>query len=126
MNQSSNEDDISNSSYRLINLVNTEFGDTPTYSDLVYFHGVASDVTSSAMKVALVTASSAGLGTAIAKSLAPNMRVVNNYWSNAERAELIQKEMGIIAGSDKYADSNGKNQPRFASIRANLGNKESI
>ncbi|KAJ5309165.1 hypothetical protein N7508_004544 [Penicillium antarcticum] len=73
------------------------------------------------MKVALVTASSAGLGTAIAKSLAPNMRVVNNYWSNAERAELIQKEMGIIAGSDKLVSDTIDTMGRLDVVVSNGG-----
>lgn len=47
-------------------------------------------------KVALVTASPAGLGAAIAKVLVPEMRVVINYHSNPERANTILEELTRI------------------------------
>lgn len=83
-------------------------------------------MSSSSLKVALVTASSAGLGAAIAKVLAANMRVIINYSSNAQRAELVQEEMSNIAGSDSFINDRGEKQPRFAAIRADLANRADI
>ncbi|KAF3007142.1 hypothetical protein E8E15_001725 [Penicillium rubens] len=79
----------------------------------------------SPMKVALITASSAGLGAAIAKALAPEMRVIINYCSSPDRAAFVQQEMVAIAGTDKYEDDKGSH-PRFASIRADLGRRSDI
>lgn len=50
-------------------------------------------------KVALITASSAGLGAAIAKALASDMRVVINYSSSRQRAESVLRELEQISPS---------------------------
>lgn len=91
------------------------------------------------MKVALVTASSAGLGAAIAKQLATDMRVVINYHSNEERAKSVLAELSNIAdncpmGGDPIGGENNKaghatgssTAPRFIAIRADLGQRSSI
>ncbi|KAL4756457.1 SDR family NAD(P)-dependent oxidoreductase [Aspergillus foveolatus] len=83
-------------------------------------------MSSSSLKVALVTASSAGLGAAIAKVLAANMRVIINYSSNAQRAELVQEEMTNIAGGNSVINDQGEKQPRFAAICADLANRVDI
>ena len=76
------------------------------------------------MKVALVTASSAGLGRAIAESLAPNMKVVVNYNSSPDRAAAVKAEMEEIAKADgSVQDQSG---PRFAIIKADLGNRTDV
>lgn len=48
------------------------------------------------IKVALVTASSAGLGAATVKALAPHFRVVVNYNSRREKAEQVIREASAI------------------------------
>ena len=50
-----------------------------------------------ATKVALVTASSAGLGAAIAKSLSSSFRVVINYYSRPEKAAEVAKECEALS-----------------------------
>lgn len=75
------------------------------------------------MKVALVTASSAGLGAAIAKTLAvAGMRIVINFSSNAERANKVVAEMEAVVEKTPGSAS----EPRFAIIRADLGKKSDI
>ena len=77
------------------------------------------------MKVALVTASSAGLGAAIAKTLAPDMRVVINYSRSKERAEAVLSEMEKIAGADSHEAGHAKDTlPRFGIIKADLQHRE--
>lgn len=100
-----------------------------------------------AMKVALVTASSAGLGATIAKHLAQqHMRVVINYSSTPDRANAVLNELsGLVehhGGDDKPArgssgtaqssnatgqDLNGTNPPpRFHAICADLSQRSEI
>lgn len=74
-----------------------------------------------ATKVALVTASSAGLGAACVKALARDFRVVVNYYSRPEKAETVIKEAEAIQPS--YSTSTG---PRFASIQADMGQRSDI
>lgn len=71
------------------------------------------------VKVALVTASSAGLGAAIAKALAPDMRVVINYANNADRATQLKKDLDAMFGSRQ-------DSPRFAICRADLGKRAEV
>lgn len=72
--------------------------------------------------VALVTASSAGLGAAIAKLLAANgVRVVINYNSNQDAANSILKEVQTL---QHFSDADQK--PRFHTIRADVSQRSSI
>jgi NAD(P)-dependent dehydrogenase (short-subunit alcohol dehydrogenase family) len=81
-------------------------------------------VPSMATKVALVTASSAGLGAATVKALAPHFRVVVNYHSRLEKAEQVIKEASSIppAHNVKFDDS----QPRFHAIKADCSKRSEI
>src|SRR5271155_4154082 len=74
-----------------------------------------------ATKVALVTASSAGLGAAVVKALSPNFRVVVNYFSRAEKAAEVIQEAEAIPPT--YSSSS---QPRFHSIQADASNRADI
>ena len=75
-----------------------------------------------ATKVALVTASSAGLGAACVKSLAPHFRVVVNYFSRPEKAEQLIKEAESIPLASGASSAN----PRFHSIQGDLGSRDDI
>jgi len=72
-------------------------------------------------KVALVTASSAGLGAACVKALSPHFRVVVNYYSRPEKADELIKEAEAIQPT--YSSSSS---PRFASIQADLSQRSEI
>jgi len=74
-----------------------------------------------ATKVALVTASSAGLGAAVVKALSPNYRVVVNYFSRPEKANEVIKEAEAITAN--YSSSE---QPRFHSIQADVSSRDEI
>jgi len=77
-----------------------------------------------ASKVALVTASSAGLGAAIAKALAPQYRVVVNYYSRPEKAaEVIKECEELVKTSSTAAAGPG---PRFLSIQADVSQRAEI
>ncbi|KAF2848285.1 NAD(P)-binding protein [Plenodomus tracheiphilus IPT5] len=71
-------------------------------------------------KVALITASSAGLGAQIARAFAPDFRVVINYSSNSERANALIKELSSIPGSSSEAN------PRFHLIQGDMSSKTSV
>lgn len=73
-------------------------------------------------KVALVTASSAGLGAATVKALAPYFRVVVNYHSRLEKAEQVIKE----ASSIPLAQNGTTEEPRFHAIQADVSQKSEI
>ncbi|OAL23196.1 hypothetical protein AYO20_11008 [Fonsecaea nubica] len=73
-------------------------------------------------KVALVTASSAGLGAATVKALAPYFRVVVNYHSRQEKADQVIKEASAIQPT--YSTQQG--QPRFHAIRADVSKRSEI
>ncbi|KAK5086796.1 hypothetical protein LTS08_007209 [Lithohypha guttulata] len=75
-----------------------------------------------AAKVALVTASSAGLGAACVKALAPHFRVVVNYYSRPEKAEQVIKEAESIQPT--YPSS--PESPRFTAIQADLAQKSEV
>src|SRR5690349_14843319 len=75
-----------------------------------------------AAKVALVTASSAGLGAAIVKALSPNFRVVVNYFSRPEKAADVIKDAESIPAT--YSTSSS--QPRFHSIQADVSSRGEI
>lgn len=73
-------------------------------------------------KVALVTAGSAGLGAAIARTLVrdAHMRVVINYSSNAARADALVTDLNGIALHD------GTSGNRAIAIKADLSQKAEI
>jgi NAD(P)-dependent dehydrogenase (short-subunit alcohol dehydrogenase family) len=77
---------------------------------------------STTARVALITASSAGLGAAIAHSLAPHYRIVLNYFSRPAKAE------SVIASASKitplYQLPSG--QPRFHAIQGDASKQEDI
>ena len=74
-----------------------------------------------ASKVALVTASSAGLGAAIAQSLSPHFRVVVNYFSRPHKAAEVIKACEAIPSQDPRSPS-----PRFHSIQADVSQKSDV
>lgn len=74
-------------------------------------------------KVALVTAGSAGLGAAIASTLAAwGARVVINYSQNRERAEALVEKLSQSFPTPVVEDG-GK---RFVAIQADMGNRTDI
>lgn len=86
-------------------------------------------------KVALVTASSAGLGAAIAKALASDFRVVINYSQNSIRADETLSELNSLYSQDQSlkqkpescsATRNDPASTRFLSIRADISTRSSI
>ena len=74
-----------------------------------------------ATKVALVTASSAGVGAAIAKALAPHFRVVVNYFSRPEKAAEVLRECEAAASSQTSSS-----QRRFHSIQADVAKRSEV
>lgn len=76
-------------------------------------------------KVALITASSAGLGAAIAKSLSPSFRVVINYYSRPEKAAEVIKECEAITSLSSKPDSVASG-PQFHTIQADVGSRSEI
>ncbi|KAJ9637947.1 uncharacterized protein PV06_04528 [Exophiala oligosperma] len=73
-------------------------------------------------KVALVTASSAGLGAATVKALAPFFRVVVNYNSRLEKAQEVISQASSIAPT--YTLST--NEQRFHAIKADVSQRSEI
>lgn len=73
-------------------------------------------------KVALVTAGSAGLGAAIARTLArdAHMRIVINYSSNSDRANSLIQDL------QKLTPANHEGKNRFIAIKADMGKKDEI
>lgn len=71
--------------------------------------------------VALVTASSAGLGAACVRALASHFRVVVNYHSRAEKAQEVIDSASKITPT--YQTSS---EPRFHSIRADVSQRSEI
>ncbi|KXJ95602.1 short chain dehydrogenase [Microdochium bolleyi] len=78
-------------------------------------------MSSAATKVALVTASSAGLGAACVKVLAPHCRVVVNYFSRPEKAAAVIAEAEQVPPVSYDAAS--LPGPRFHAIRADCSKK---
>lgn len=76
-----------------------------------------------ATKVALITASSAGLGAQIARAFAPDFRVVINYSSNSDRAHALIKELNAIPSTTTTPSSS---EPRFHLIQADMSSKPSV
>lgn len=73
-------------------------------------------------KVALVTASSAGLGAATVKALAAHFRVVVNYHSRLEKAEQVIREASSVTPT--YSTSSS--EPRFHAIKADVSQRSEI
>lgn len=72
--------------------------------------------------VALVTASSAGLGAATAKALAATgVRVIINYNSNQSKADTVLSDLSSVQPSSE-ADA----KPRFHAIRADCSQRSSL
>ncbi len=74
-------------------------------------------------KVALVTASSAGLGAATVKALAPYFRVVVNYHSRQDMANQVIQEATSIPSI--HAESSAP-EPRFIAIKADVSRREEV
>ncbi|PMD65777.1 NAD(P)-binding protein [Hyaloscypha bicolor E] len=75
--------------------------------------------------VALVTASSAGLGAATAKALASSgVRVVVNYFSSPERADSLVKELEQL--DSKKSTEEKAQLPRFITIKADVSQKSEL
>lgn len=87
-------------------------------------------------RVALVTASSAGLGAAIAKSLISDFRVVINYNSSADRAQFVLEELQRISDlhqtpttSCQVGEPPSKDSgtvPRFLALHADISSRTAI
>ena len=82
----------------------------------------AAAAASAPARVALITASSAGLGAAIAHSLAPHYRIVLNYFSRPAKAESVIASASALA--PLYSLPEG--QKRFHAIRADASKKDDI
>ncbi|KAM3075228.1 hypothetical protein ACMFMG_007327 [Clarireedia jacksonii] len=80
--------------------------------------------------VALITASSAGLGAAVARCFAShNVRVVLNYYSSAEKAQTLLgelKELSLGAGKNSANGEDKEVGDRFIAIQADMGRKEDV
>ncbi|KAF2639966.1 oxidoreductase ucpA [Massarina eburnea CBS 473.64] len=74
-----------------------------------------------AQKVALITASSAGLGAQVARVLAPDFRVVVNYSSNASRAQELVDELSKIPSTHSSPTN-----PRFHLLQADVSSKPAV
>ncbi|ORY16046.1 oxidoreductase ucpA [Clohesyomyces aquaticus] len=75
----------------------------------------------SVQKVALITASSAGLGAQIARVFAPDYRVVINYSTNSSRASTLLTELSSIPCSHPSPST-----PRFHILQADVSSKPSV
>ncbi|CAH0055953.1 unnamed protein product [Clonostachys solani] len=69
-------------------------------------------------KVALVTASSAGLGAAIAYALITSYRVVINYNSRPQHAEAVLQQLRHLSAAAGIPSDDG--EPRAVAIQANV------
>jgi NAD(P)-dependent dehydrogenase (short-subunit alcohol dehydrogenase family) len=79
--------------------------------------------------VALITASSAGLGAAVAKALCPHYRVVVNYLSRPEKAAEVVKECEAIPAlrpPPSPPPPPCPPQPRFHTVQADLSQRSDI
>ncbi|KAL1593961.1 hypothetical protein SLS60_010695 [Paraconiothyrium brasiliense] len=75
----------------------------------------------SVQKVALITASSAGLGAQVARVLAPDFRIVINYASNASRASDLVDELSKIPSTQTTGAT-----PRFHILQADVSSRPSV
>jgi NAD(P)-dependent dehydrogenase (short-subunit alcohol dehydrogenase family) len=76
-------------------------------------------------KVALVTASSAGLGAAVAHALAPYYRVAINYNSSPAKAQAVLDSLHKSVGTTAAGEGQ-QQQPRFQSFKCNLGDRADV
>ncbi|TVY53109.1 Granaticin polyketide synthase putative ketoacyl reductase 2 [Lachnellula cervina] len=77
--------------------------------------------------VALVTASSAGLGAATAKALAASgIRVVINYHTNASKATALLQDLQALQPSPSPSPPSSEETPRFHAIRADVSQRASL
>lgn len=75
--------------------------------------------------VALITASSAGLGAATAAALASTgVRVIVNYFSNQEKAEALLTELEKLDPHSK--DAAKSNGPRFIAMKADVSQRTEL
>ena len=72
-------------------------------------------------KVALITASSAGLGAAIVKALAKDYRIVVNYFSHPDKAEAVIREC-----MSTLPETSTSTEPRFHTIQADVSKRSDI
>jgi NAD(P)-dependent dehydrogenase (short-subunit alcohol dehydrogenase family) len=78
-------------------------------------------------KVALVTASSAGLGAAIARALGSEFRVAINYNSSPAKAQIVLDDLQkAFPDSAASSQTTSKTPPRFQSFKCNLGSRVEI
>jgi NAD(P)-dependent dehydrogenase (short-subunit alcohol dehydrogenase family) len=82
----------------------------------------AAAATAAPARVALITASSAGLGAAIAHSLAPHYRIVLNYFSRPAKAESVIASASALVPHYTLPDG----QPRFHAIRADASKRSEL
>ena len=77
-------------------------------------------------KVALITASSAGLGAAIARALVSDMNIVLNYFGNESRANTLVEELLRVASPSHKTNKNEEQGPRVVAFRADIGKQSGI
>ena len=77
------------------------------------------------MKVALITASSAGLGAAIARAMVSDMKIVLNYSSNESRVKVLIEELLSIASQSNNSNED-QGLPRVVAFRADIGKRLDI
>ncbi|CAL5873706.1 uncharacterized protein PFLUO_LOCUS7988 [Penicillium psychrofluorescens] len=72
-------------------------------------------------KVALISASSAGLGAIIVKALAKDYRVVVNYFSHPDKAEAVVRECMAA-----LPETSSSTEPRFHTIQADVSKRSDV
>ncbi|PQE05849.1 hypothetical protein CJF31_00004613 [Rutstroemia sp. NJR-2017a BVV2] len=79
------------------------------------------------MRVALITASSAGLGAAVARLMAShNVRVVLNYNSSAEKAQNLVGELKELSSSSGGKNEEKGEEERYIAVQADMSRKEDV
>lgn len=80
-----------------------------------------SDLSNMPSKVALITASSAGLGAVIVKALAQDYRVVVNYFSHRDKAEAVIRECLAT-----LPETSSSKEPRLHTIQADVSKRSDV
>jgi NAD(P)-dependent dehydrogenase (short-subunit alcohol dehydrogenase family) len=80
-----------------------------------------SDLSNMPAKVALITASSAGLGAVIVKALAQDYRVVVNYFSHPDKAEAVIRECMAM-----LPETSSSKEPRLHTIQADVSKRSDV